>query len=96
MRRGRADRTRRNLCRRTRRARDRATICKIYNIAGAIGAETGEPFTGSLQQWTEQLVQTITGAGMNGFRVLAHRRLRHPMRRFAEEVAPAVGDALHR
>jgi alkanesulfonate monooxygenase SsuD/methylene tetrahydromethanopterin reductase-like flavin-dependent oxidoreductase (luciferase family) len=74
--------------------RDPAQLRKVYNINGFIGAESHEPFAGSVRQWTEQLISVVTGYGMNGFAYWPADDHDAQIARFAHEVVPAVREAL--
>ncbi|MDT0343619.1 LLM class flavin-dependent oxidoreductase [Streptomyces litchfieldiae] len=74
--------------------RDPRDIRKIYNLAGIIGAESPDPFRGSVRQWTEQLVSTVREYGMNGFVYWPERDHARQLGVFAEEVVPAAREAL--
>lgn len=78
----------------TAAGRDPAALRKIYNVAGVVGAGSRRPFTGSARQWSEQLVQIATEYGMNGFVFWPAEDHDRQLRRFAEEVVPAVRAAL--
>jgi alkanesulfonate monooxygenase SsuD/methylene tetrahydromethanopterin reductase-like flavin-dependent oxidoreductase (luciferase family) len=73
--------------------RDPARLRKVYNISGFIGPETGEPFRGSVEQWTDQLL-AVHALGMNGFVYWPADDHERQLVRFAEEVVPAVRTAL--
>jgi alkanesulfonate monooxygenase SsuD/methylene tetrahydromethanopterin reductase-like flavin-dependent oxidoreductase (luciferase family) len=75
--------------------RDPARMRKVYNISGLIGPETSEPFRGSLEQWTDQLL-AVHALGMNGFVYWPADDHERQLVRFAEEVVPAVRAALAR
>jgi hypothetical protein len=74
--------------------RDPAQLRKLYNIAGFIGAGSREPFTGSAGQWTEQLISVVIDYGMNGFAFWPTSDHDTQIARFAQEVVPAVREAL--
>ncbi|MBB2943379.1 alkanesulfonate monooxygenase SsuD/methylene tetrahydromethanopterin reductase-like flavin-dependent oxidoreductase (luciferase family) [Actinoplanes lutulentus] len=80
----------------TEAGRDPAAIRKIYNIAGVIGDESGEPFGGSAQQWIDQLVTVVGDNAMNGFVFWPAADHDRQLRRFAEDVVPGVRAALAR
>jgi alkanesulfonate monooxygenase SsuD/methylene tetrahydromethanopterin reductase-like flavin-dependent oxidoreductase (luciferase family) len=73
--------------------RDPARLRKVYNISGLVGPETSEPFRGTVEQWTEQLL-AVHAIGMNGFVYWAADDHERQLVRFAEEVVPAVRAAL--
>ena len=74
--------------------RDPAQLRKLYNIAGFIGTESREPFAGSVGQWTEQLISVVIDYGMNGFAYWPVDDHDTQIARFAQEVVPAVREAL--
>ena len=74
--------------------RNPAQLRKLYNIAGFIGTESREPFTGSAGQWAEQLISAVTDYGMNGFAYWPTGDHDTQIARFAQEVVPAVREAL--
>ncbi|MHA6782059.1 LLM class flavin-dependent oxidoreductase [Pseudonocardia saturnea] len=78
----------------TAAGRDPARLRKVYNISGLIGAESADPFQGSAAQWTDLLVSTVVGHGMNGFVFWPADDHEDQIARFAEEVVPAVRAAL--
>ena len=73
--------------------RDPAHLRRVYNIAGLIGPETSEPFRGTVEQWTDQLL-AVHALGMNGFVYWPADDHERQLARFAEEVVPAVRAAL--
>jgi alkanesulfonate monooxygenase SsuD/methylene tetrahydromethanopterin reductase-like flavin-dependent oxidoreductase (luciferase family) len=73
--------------------RDPAHLRRVYNISGLIAPETSEPFRGTVEQWTEQLL-AVDALGMNGFVYWPADDHERQLARFAEEVVPAVRAAL--
>jgi alkanesulfonate monooxygenase SsuD/methylene tetrahydromethanopterin reductase-like flavin-dependent oxidoreductase (luciferase family) len=73
--------------------RDPARLRKVYNISGLVGPKTSEPFRGTVEQWTEQLL-AVRALGMNGFVYWPADDHERQLARFAEEVVPAVRAAL--
>ena len=74
--------------------RDPATIRKVYNLNGIIGAESDEPFQGSPAQWTEQLLTLTREHGMNGYVYWPNDDHERQIRIFAEQVVPQARQAL--
>ncbi|MEU8176275.1 LLM class flavin-dependent oxidoreductase [Microbispora hainanensis] len=78
-----------------RAGRDPAEIRRVYNIAGRFSGAAGEGFLdGPPAVWAEQLTELALGHGMSVF-VLAVDDDRD-LKVFAEEVAPAVREAVAR
>jgi alkanesulfonate monooxygenase SsuD/methylene tetrahydromethanopterin reductase-like flavin-dependent oxidoreductase (luciferase family) len=73
--------------------RDPAHLRRVYNISGLIGPETSEPFRGSVEQWTDQLI-AVHALGMSGFVFWPADDHERQLGRFAQEVVPAVRAAL--
>jgi alkanesulfonate monooxygenase SsuD/methylene tetrahydromethanopterin reductase-like flavin-dependent oxidoreductase (luciferase family) len=76
--------------------RDPTRLRKVYNIGGRIGAESPEPFAGSVRQWTDQLASLAIDHGMNGFVFWPAEDHDTQLRRFTDEVVPAVQAAVSR
>jgi alkanesulfonate monooxygenase SsuD/methylene tetrahydromethanopterin reductase-like flavin-dependent oxidoreductase (luciferase family) len=74
--------------------RDPSRLRKVYNLNGIIGAESTEPFQGSVPQWTDQLISVVDEFGMNAFVYWPSADHERQLALFAEEVAPAVTSAL--
>ncbi|MDB1086167.1 LLM class flavin-dependent oxidoreductase [Streptomyces sp. ACA25] len=74
--------------------RDPSALRKVYNLNGMIGPESGEPFKGSVSQWTEQLVPLVRDVGMNAFVYWPDEDHERQLAVFADEVVPAVREAL--
>jgi alkanesulfonate monooxygenase SsuD/methylene tetrahydromethanopterin reductase-like flavin-dependent oxidoreductase (luciferase family) len=71
--------------------RDPAQIRRVYNLMGAIGEATGEPFVGPVSFWVDELTRLAVEVGMNGF--IFWPGGDDPIAQaetFATEVAPAV------
>lgn len=73
--------------------RDPAHLRRVFNISGLIGPETSDPFRGTVEQWTDQLL-AVHALGMNGFVYWPADDHERQLARFAEEVVPAVRAAL--
>lgn len=75
--------------------RDPASIVRAYNVFGEIGTHVSEdPFRGTVSQWTDTLTTLAVETGMDTFIFGAPDDDLAQMRRFAEEVVPAVRDAV--
>ena len=74
--------------------RDPTAIRKVYNLNGMIGTGSAEPFHGSADQWVEDIVTLVEGAGMNAFAYWPDGDHEAQIALFAEEVAPTVRAAL--
>ena len=76
--------------------RDPASIRKIDNLNGIIGPASPHPFQGSVTQWVDQLVDVTSRFGVNGFVFWPNDDHDRQIALFAEEVVPAVRQALGR
>jgi alkanesulfonate monooxygenase SsuD/methylene tetrahydromethanopterin reductase-like flavin-dependent oxidoreductase (luciferase family) len=74
--------------------RNPATLRKVYNLGGMIGAESPERFQGSVGQWVDQLVEIVHDHGMNGFTYWPNDDRERQLGVFAAEVVPATRAAL--
>ncbi|RKS76886.1 luciferase-like monooxygenase [Actinomadura pelletieri DSM 43383] len=71
--------------------RDPAEIRRLYNINGTITDGASEGFLrGPVSQWTDELTDLAVGSGMDTFILWAEGDPETQIRRFAEEIAPAV------
>ncbi|MEN4476224.1 LLM class flavin-dependent oxidoreductase [Mycolicibacterium cosmeticum] len=79
----------------TEAGRDPASIVRAYNVFGEITErESGDPFRGTVSQWTEELTALVVDTGMDTFIFGAPDDDLIQTRRFAEEVVPAVRNAV--
>ncbi|TMR96677.1 LLM class flavin-dependent oxidoreductase [Nonomuraea basaltis] len=77
--------------------RDPAEIRKIYNIGGTFSPLPGTGFLdGPAALWGEQLTELVFEVGMTGFVLAPGLEAEHDLRTFAQEVAPAVREAVAR
>ncbi|MEV0383800.1 LLM class flavin-dependent oxidoreductase [Nonomuraea sp. NPDC050643] len=77
--------------------RDPARIRKVYNIGGTFAPLPGPGFLdGPARLWAEQLTELVLGVGMTGFVLAPGPEAERDLRTFAEEVAPAVREAVAR
>lgn len=76
--------------------RDPAAVRRIYNIAGTFGGAGGGFLQGPARVWVEQLTGLALADGVSGFVLGAGPDTAGELRRFAEEVAPAVREAVAR
>jgi alkanesulfonate monooxygenase SsuD/methylene tetrahydromethanopterin reductase-like flavin-dependent oxidoreductase (luciferase family) len=74
--------------------RDPATLRKVYNVAGRIGAGDRGPFDGSLGRWRDDVLEAVATHGMNGIVFWPAEDPERQLRVFAEELVPLVRDAL--
>ncbi|MFG1706769.1 LLM class flavin-dependent oxidoreductase [Nonomuraea sp. M3C6] len=75
--------------------RDPAEIRKVYNIGGTFSPLPGPGFLdGPAGLWAEQLTELVFGVGMSGFVLAPGVEAERDLRTFAEEVAPAVREAV--
>ncbi|MFC7583559.1 LLM class flavin-dependent oxidoreductase [Nonomuraea antimicrobica] len=75
--------------------RDPASIRKVYNVGGSFSPLPGPGFLdGPASLWAEQLTELVFGAGMTGFVLAPGVEAERDLRTFAEEVAPAVREAV--
>lgn len=77
--------------------RDPAEIRKVYNISGDFSPRAGAGFLdGPPRLWAEQLAELVLTVGMGGFVLAPGVDAERDLRVFAEEVAPAVRQAVVR
>ncbi|RSN10684.1 5,10-methylene tetrahydromethanopterin reductase [Nonomuraea sp. WAC 01424] len=77
--------------------RDPAAIRKVYNIGGSLSPLPGDGFLdGPAALWAEQLTELVFEVGMSGFVLAPGVEAERDLRVFAEEVAPAVREAVAR
>jgi alkanesulfonate monooxygenase SsuD/methylene tetrahydromethanopterin reductase-like flavin-dependent oxidoreductase (luciferase family) len=76
--------------------RDPAEIRRIYNIAGSFGRRPSGYLQGPSKLWVEQLTELVLEHGMGTFILGPGEDAIGDLRRFAEEVAPAVREAVAR
>lgn len=77
--------------------RDPAAIRKVYNIGGSLSPLPGKGFLdGPAALWAEQLAGLVFEVGMSGFVLAPGVEAERDLRVFAEEVAPAVREAVAR
>jgi iron-sulfur cluster repair protein YtfE (RIC family) len=77
--------------------RDPAEIRKVYNVGGTFAPLPGTGFLdGPAALWAEQLTELALGVGMTGFVLAPGLEAERDLRTFAEEVAPAVREAVAR
>ncbi|MEO3869243.1 LLM class flavin-dependent oxidoreductase [Nonomuraea sp. B12E4] len=75
--------------------RDPTEIRKVYNIGGTFSPLPGPGFLdGPAGLWAEQLTELVFGVGMTGFVLAPGPEAERDLRVFAEEVAPAVREAV--
>nr|WP_205864242.1 LLM class flavin-dependent oxidoreductase [Planosporangium mesophilum] len=79
--------------------RDPADIRRWYNVAGSFAAGSsagrrGEFLQGPPKLWVEQLTELALTQGMSAFILAPGQAAESDLRRFAEEVAPAVREAV--
>jgi alkanesulfonate monooxygenase SsuD/methylene tetrahydromethanopterin reductase-like flavin-dependent oxidoreductase (luciferase family) len=74
--------------------RDPAEIRRIYNVGGTIGAAGTGWFEGGPEAWADQLVTLTRDVGMTDYVFWPSQDPVVQVIRFAEEVAPAVREAL--
>jgi alkanesulfonate monooxygenase SsuD/methylene tetrahydromethanopterin reductase-like flavin-dependent oxidoreductase (luciferase family) len=75
--------------------RNPADIRRLYNLFGAVDGSGDFP-DGPVTQWVDQLTSLAVEHGMDTFVFGPARDPVHQVRRFAEEVAPAVREAVRR
>lgn len=73
--------------------RDPAAVRRLYNVNGSFGDGAGF-LEGTVHDWVEQLTGLALDDGISGFVLSADVASARSMQRFAEEVAPAVRDAV--
>jgi len=77
--------------------RDPAAIRRVYNVSGRFATTGGEGFLdGPPRQWIEQLTELVLAHGMSAFLLMPGDDHERDLRRFAEEVAPGVREAVAR
>jgi alkanesulfonate monooxygenase SsuD/methylene tetrahydromethanopterin reductase-like flavin-dependent oxidoreductase (luciferase family)/hemerythrin-like domain-containing protein len=73
-----------------RAGRSTSDIRRLYNIAGSFSGRGTEFLHGPADVWVEQLAELALTEGISGFVLMVDRDGDDDLRRFAEEVAPAV------
>lgn len=77
--------------------REPREIQRIYNVLGAITTGSSEGFLrGPVDQWVDELTELVVDGGMDTFVFGAEHDDLTQIQRFAEEVAPAVREAVAR
>ena len=76
--------------------RDPGEIRRIYNITGAFSRRGSAYLHGPSELWAEQLTELVLEHGMSAFLLGPGEDAVGDLRRFAEEVAPAVREAVAR
>lgn len=76
--------------------RDPAAIRRAYNISGRFSATEGGFLEGPPRLWIEQLTELVLEHGLSTFLLMPGRDPVSDLRRFAEEVAPGVREAVAR
>jgi alkanesulfonate monooxygenase SsuD/methylene tetrahydromethanopterin reductase-like flavin-dependent oxidoreductase (luciferase family) len=76
--------------------RDPADVRRIYNVFGTIGDRGGGFLQGPPQQWVDELTALAVEHGMDTFVFGPEGDPVRQTRRFADEVAPGVRDAVAR
>jgi alkanesulfonate monooxygenase SsuD/methylene tetrahydromethanopterin reductase-like flavin-dependent oxidoreductase (luciferase family) len=72
-------------------------IRRIYNVAGKItDGDLGDFLEGPISYWAEQLTRLVVEVGMDAFIFWPAAEPTTQLRRYAEEVAPEVRDAVAR
>lgn len=74
--------------------RDPSAIRKIYNVAGLITPRSEGGFVGAVDRWVDQLVDITTEHAMNGYVFWPADDHERQISIFAEDVVPAVRQAL--
>ncbi|MFI0404565.1 LLM class flavin-dependent oxidoreductase [Actinomadura sp. 3N508] len=75
----------------TSAGRDPADVRRLYNITGTITGGASEGFLrGPASQWIDELTDLAVGSGMDTFILWAEGDQETQIKRFAEEIAPAV------
>lgn len=80
----------------TEAGRDPAAIRRLYNMSGRFAAGEGGFLDGPPRLWIEQLTELALEQGMSGFLLMPTGNPADDLRRFAEEVAPGVREAVER
>jgi alkanesulfonate monooxygenase SsuD/methylene tetrahydromethanopterin reductase-like flavin-dependent oxidoreductase (luciferase family) len=71
--------------------REPAEIRRLYNVSGVITDGSSEGFLrGPVEQWTDELTDLAVGSGMDTFILWPDGEQKTQLRRFAEEIVPAV------
>lgn len=76
--------------------RDPAAIRRLYNVSGRFAAREGGFLEGPPRLWIEQLAELALEQGISGFLLMPTGNPADDLRRFAEEVAPGVREAVER
>ncbi len=76
-------------------SRDPERITRLYNVMGLVSAEDRGLFHGPVERWVETLASLYTDYQMNAFVFWPSGDRERQSRVFAEEVVPAVREALH-
>lgn len=76
--------------------RDPAAIRRLYNVSGRFAAGEGGFLEGPPRLWIAQLTELALEQGMSGFLLMPTGNPVDDLRRFAEEVAPGVREAVER
>ncbi|TDC97300.1 LLM class flavin-dependent oxidoreductase [Actinomadura sp. 7K507] len=77
--------------------RDPADVRRLYNIGGTITGGASDGFLhGPVSQWTDELTDLAVGSGMDTFILWAEGDQETQIKRFAEEIAPAVREQVAR
>ena len=74
--------------------RDPGSITRLYNIMGSITPDDRDAFHGPVERWVDTLVTLHTEAQMNAFVFWPDGDRERQSRVYAEQVVPAVRDAL--
>jgi alkanesulfonate monooxygenase SsuD/methylene tetrahydromethanopterin reductase-like flavin-dependent oxidoreductase (luciferase family) len=74
--------------------RDPASVRRLYNISGRVGPGGGGFLDGPAGQWVEQLLALVTETGMDTFVLWPTEEQDRQLELFADEVAPALREAV--
>ncbi|WP_249714516.1 LLM class flavin-dependent oxidoreductase, partial [Rhizomonospora bruguierae] len=74
--------------------RDPAAVRRLYNVHGSFTGDGREFLQGPSDVWAEQLTDLVLETGISGFIIAPGRDTAGDLQRFAEEVAPAVREAV--
>ena len=74
--------------------RDPGAITRLYNVMGLITPEDRDAFHGPAERWAETLTAAVTQSQMNAFVFWPSGDRERQSRLFAEQVVPAVREAL--
>jgi alkanesulfonate monooxygenase SsuD/methylene tetrahydromethanopterin reductase-like flavin-dependent oxidoreductase (luciferase family) len=74
--------------------RDPGAIRRVYNVMGLIGGAGGGPFEGPVAAWTERLAALSVQGQVDTFVYWPLQDHLRQVREFADEVVPAVRDAV--